>query len=78
MRGGIWLINNRIINKNLNCFTKKLILYHNNVCFCYRFNESAASYIRITNETKDLRSALLLEQAAYCYLVKHILNNITS
>lgn len=40
---------------------------------CLKFNgmfhESAASYIRITNDTKDLRSALLLEQASYCYLL---------
>ena len=34
-----------------------------------RFQESAMSYVRMTNEAKDLRSALLLEQAAYCYLM---------
>ncbi|XP_059098222.1 trafficking protein particle complex subunit 8-like [Tigriopus californicus] len=33
------------------------------------FLEAAGSYIRLTNETKDLRSSLLLEQAAYCYLL---------
>ena len=27
------------------------------------------SYVRIVHEAKDLRSALLLEQAAYCYLM---------
>ena len=35
----------------------------------FRFQESAMSYVRMTNEAKDLRSALLLEQAAYCYLM---------
>ena len=39
-----------------------------NVIFL-RFQESAMSYVRMTNEAKDLRSALLLEQAAYCYLM---------
>lgn len=33
------------------------------------FLEAAGSYIRLTNESKDLRSSLLLEQAAYCYLL---------
>ena len=37
--------------------------------FFLRFQESAMSYVRMTNEAKDLRSALLLEQAAYCYLM---------
>ena len=27
------------------------------------------SYIRMTNESKDLRSSLLLEQASYCFLL---------
>ena len=35
----------------------------------FRFQEAALSYIRMTNENKDLRSGLLLEQAAYCYLL---------
>ena len=35
----------------------------------HRFQESALSYVRMTHEMKDLRSALLLEQAAYCYLM---------
>jgi len=33
------------------------------------FEESANSYIRMTNELSDLRSAMMLEQAAYCYLL---------
>jgi len=33
------------------------------------FQEAAASYIRMTNELSDLRSAVLLEQAAYCFLL---------
>jgi hypothetical protein len=33
------------------------------------FTEAAASYIKMTNELSDLRSAMLLEQAAYCYLL---------
>ena len=32
------------------------------------YTESANSYIKMTNELSDLRSAMLLEQAAYCYL----------
>ena len=41
------------------------------ICFKQQgmFQESALSFIRMTNEAKDLRSALLLEQAAYCYLL---------
>ena len=31
--------------------------------------EAATSYIKMTNELSDLRSALLLEQAAYCFLL---------
>ena len=34
-----------------------------------RFQEAATIYIRMTNETKELRSSLLLEQAAYCHLL---------
>ena len=37
--------------------------------FSPRYQESALSYVRMTNEAKDLRSALLLEQASYCYLL---------
>ena len=37
--------------------------------FPQRYQESALSYVRMTNEAKDLRSALLLEQASYCYLL---------
>ena len=33
------------------------------------FVEAATSYIKMTNELSDLRSALLLEQAAYCFLL---------
>ena len=33
------------------------------------FTEAATSYIKMTNELSDLRSALLLEQAAYCFLL---------
>jgi len=33
------------------------------------FTEAATSYIRMTNELSDLRSAMLLEQAAYCFLL---------
>ncbi|XP_055602225.1 trafficking protein particle complex subunit 8 [Uranotaenia lowii] len=33
------------------------------------FNEAAKQLIRMTSEDSDLRSALLLEQAAYCYLL---------
>jgi len=33
------------------------------------FSEAATSYIRMTNELSDLRSAMLLEQAAYCFLL---------
>ena len=33
------------------------------------FKEAAESYIKMTNELSDLRSAMLLEQAAYCYLL---------
>jgi len=33
------------------------------------FTEAAISYIRMTNELSDLRSAMLLEQAAYCFLL---------
>ena len=32
------------------------------------YTESANSYIKMTNELSDLRSAMLLEQAAYCFL----------
>ena len=41
------------------------------LCFKHQamFQEAAVSFIRMTNEGKDLRSALLLEQAAYCYLL---------
>lgn len=41
------------------------------ICFKQQsmFQEAALSFIRMTNELKDLRSALLLEQAAYCYLL---------
>ena len=41
------------------------------LCFKHQgmFQEAAMSFIRMTNESKDLRSALLLEQAAYCYLL---------
>merc|ERR1712115_367199 len=40
------------------------------VCFfSTRFQEAAVSYIRMTNESKDLRSSLLLEQASYCFLL---------
>ncbi|XP_053684049.1 trafficking protein particle complex subunit 8 isoform X2 [Sabethes cyaneus] len=33
------------------------------------YNEAAKQLIRMTSEDSDLRSALLLEQAAYCYLL---------
>jgi len=33
------------------------------------YSEVAKQLIRMTNEESDLRSALLLEQAAYCFLV---------
>jgi len=33
------------------------------------FLEAAKSYTRMTNELSDLRSAMLLEQAAYCFLL---------
>lgn len=33
------------------------------------FIEAAKCYIRMTNELSDLRSAMLLEQAAYCFLL---------
>eukprot|EP00095_Tigriopus_kingsejongensis_P009758 maker-scaffold422_size175911-snap-gene-0.34 protein:Tk09758 transcript:maker-scaffold422_size175911-snap-gene-0.34-mRNA-1 annotation:"trafficking protein particle complex subunit 8" len=41
------------------------------MCLKYHgmYLEAASSYVRLTNETKDLRSSLLLEQAAYCYLL---------
>ena len=41
------------------------------ICFKHQglFQEAANAFIRMTNEAKDLRSALLLEQAAYCYLL---------
>ena len=42
------------------------------------YTESANSYIKMTNELSDLRSAMLLEQAAYCYLQVHPqLKNVT-
>lgn len=43
------------------------------MCLKYQgmYLESALSYVRMTNEAKDLRSALLLEQAAYCYLLSN-------
>ena len=34
-----------------------------------QFGEAAARFMRMTNEQKDLRSALLFEQAAYCHLL---------
>lgn len=34
-----------------------------------QFSDSAMQYIRMTSEDSDLRSALLLEQAAYCFIV---------
>lgn len=39
-------------------------------CLCGRgqFGEAAKQLIRMTSEDSDLRSALLLEQAAYCFL----------
>ena len=46
----------------------KHVEFHNDLLFL-RFQEAALSYIRMTNEVKDLRSGLLLEQAAYCYLL---------
>lgn len=33
-----------------------------------KYPEAAVEYIKLTNEDSDLRSALLLEQAAHCYL----------
>ncbi|KAG1675945.1 Trafficking protein particle complex subunit 8 [Nymphon striatum] len=33
-----------------------------------QFSDSAMQYIRMTSEDSDLRSALLLEQAAYCFI----------
>lgn len=36
------------------------------------FQEAAFHYVRMTTEKDDLRSALLLEQAAYCYLKMQI------
>lgn len=33
-----------------------------------QYSDSAMQYIRMTSEDSDLRSALLLEQAAYCFL----------
>lgn len=39
-------------------------------CLKYKklFGEAANQYIRMTSEDSDLRSALLLEQASYCFL----------
>ena len=34
-----------------------------------RFQEASLSYVRVTNDAKDLRSALMLEQASYCFLL---------
>ena len=49
------------------CWFEIILIYSNHDHS--RFQESALSYVRMTNELHDLRSALLLEQAAYCYLM---------
>jgi len=39
----------------------------------FRFLESASSYIKMINETKDLRSALLLEQVNFLSFTKSLI-----